>query len=646
MKRIVTNSSNYWTYAVCALLIAAAGIAFQVGAQSPTTPTNGTIGGFAPLKPKLSMGEGRPLESPERPVNTGRGEDNGSISSFVETLQGTDSAFQIVLGQSRMFTTREPIAKDGGVAAIAVSDPTILEFEVMPNPRMIRLTGRRAGVTDLSFTTSDSKTYSFEVHVTYDLDLLRAQMKQVFPEAYIKLGQMREHLVVEGQARSTDQMARILQVLEGYLVSMQVRSQDGNNQANRGAPGGGGADEGGPEAGPGAGNANPDGAAAPNSPDGATDPNDPNAPPADPLMPAAPQNPAADDPQGPVVGRDGMAVSAMTGRSASRVTVPRPQIINLMTVPGVQQVMLQVQIAELNRTALREIGVDWLLNTPNATLGTQIAGATAGASNTGGGLLGLGPTTTGFAIFPSGELAFMIRALRRNSVLNVLAEPNLVALHGQEASFLAGGEFPVPVPQAGNGTPVITIQYKQFGVLLNFIPYILDDETIRLRVAPEASSIDESIGTEVAGSRVPGISTRRINTSVEMKQGQTLALAGLLQVAMDGQTSRIPLLGDLPYIGTMFSNTTHRRQEKELVVLVTPHLIKPMNPGEVPALPGDDVHAPNDLEFYLLNRIEGRTARPHRPTTSWDNALGFVQLMKLEQSHVVGPSGYSVDEEE
>ncbi|MBI3467064.1 MAG: hypothetical protein HY000_28960 [Planctomycetes bacterium] len=227
--------------------------------------------------------------------------------------------------------------------------------------------------------------------------------------------------------------------------------------------------------------------------------------------------------------------------------------------------------------------------------------------------------------------------------MKVLAEPNLVAMNGQSASFLAGGEFPVPVPQsgAGGGAATITIQYKKFGVELEFVPFIMDDETIRLTVDPAVSSIDFDLGIVLEGFRVPGLNKRNAHTVVELRQGQTLAIAGLLQVELAGRTARIPGLGDLPYIGPLFSNTTNERVEKELVVLVTPYLIEPMNSNQVPSLPGDEVNEPNDLEFYLLGRIEGRTGRDFRSTTQGDDPLGLVRRMKLESRYVCGPHGYS-----
>ena len=214
-----------------------------------------------------------------------------------------------------------------------------------------------------------------------------------------------------------------------------------------------------------------------------------------------------------------------------------------------------------------------------------------------------------------------------------------MALSGQKANFLAGGEFPVPVPQNSGGGTTITVEFKTYGVQLEFVPYVLEDETVRLTVTPEESAPDFSNAVEISGYFVPGINTRRATTTVEMRQGQTLAIAGLLRVSVDANTKRIPGLGDLPYIGPLFSNTSHTRQEKELLVLVTPHLVAPMNADQVPCLPGQELVDPNDLEFYLLNRIEGRTGREHLPTRHWDDPWGFRRLMHLESRAVSGPVG-------
>lgn len=535
------------------------------------------------------------------------------MASFIDTLKANDAAFEVILGQGRLLTTKVDIATGEGTAVIAVGDPTVIDFQVLPNPRMIRVIGRRAGVTDLSITTADGEVYGFEVHVVYDLPLLRAQLKQVFPDAHLRLAQIREHLVVEGQARSPAQVSQILQATESYLESIQVPS-----------PGGGG---------------QPAAQASPRPGQSGASPAERGSP---------PENGSGYQPERQRVAQAGPE----SGGGATAGAAPvKPRIINLIRVPGIHQVMLQVRIAELDRTGAREIGADILGVDPTSgnIFGTSISGATVNALATLGlgGLVGVANTAnstsgTAFGIIPGADFEILFRALRQNSLLSILAEPNLMALSGQEASFLAGGEFPVPVPQSGGGAAGnITIEWKKFGVQLDFIPYVTEDESIRLKVSPEVSTIDDSLGVTVLGTTVPGVNSRNASTVVELRQGQTLAIAGLLTVTIEGRTSRIPGLGDLPYIGPMFSNTSHERVEKELLVLVTPYLVEPMDPDQVPPLPGEEVQDPNDLEFYLLNRIEGRTGRNHRSTTNWDDPLGLRYLLKLEQRHVCGPVGFS-----
>jgi pilus assembly protein CpaC len=468
-----------------------------------------------------------------------------------------------------------------------------VDFEILPNPRMIRLLGKRAGVTDLTFVTSDDQVSVFEVHVQYDLDLLQAHLRRMFPDSLILVSQLREHLILEGQARDLRQAQQIERAVRSFLLSSGIALQSGGDSGLR--------------------------------------PEDVSAPEAQ----YGDEGAAVLEELG-VLPRAGLELAE---RPELRALLADPLIINLMTVPGVQQVLLQVRVAELNRTGMREIGADTFFEFgPGNILGTRIGGANVDLTG-----LTPGSTTTGFGIFPNARVEIILRALREASLIRVLAEPNLVALSGHEASFLAGGEFPVPVPQGTTGFSNVTVRFKEFGVQLNFVPYILDDDSIRLEVRPEVSTIDESLGTTlvVGGDPVPGINTRRVHTTVELREGESLALAGLLQVALDADTKRIPGLGDLPYIGPLFSNTTHKRVEKELLVLVTPYLVSPLSPHEVGPMPGDEVEDPDDHEFYLLNRIEGRTGSGHRSTVSWDDPLGIRRRIRHERQQVRGPAGFT-----
>ncbi len=557
---------------------------------------------------------------------------------------GSTAAIEIKVGQGRFLTLKEDLTALGGPAPfVAVGDPSVADF-FQVGPRQLRLLGKRLGTTDLTLTTGTGKTYDFEVQVVADLDVLRAQLRQIFPDASLQVAQLREKLIVEGQARDASQVVRIVATIESYIRAVQrvqVTGQVGDAQ---------------------------------NQVTG----EDPNTPPGPPQPPGAGANPvAASAPPmgigsgttgfGPATGIPVGASAATTSPgafTAGQIAANQLQVINLIRVPTSQQVLLKVRIAELNRTAFRQIGADFVASFASSRnlFGTQIAGngftpGRVGYSNfpyTNGGTLtsdlrglNLGSQATAFATFNDGQLAPVLNALRRNNVLKVLAEPNLVALNGHQASFLAGGEFPVPsFSGVGSGSGVggtSSTQFKKFGVQLSFIPIVQDNEVIRLTVDPEVSSIDYSIATTLVpgGSPVPGLNVRNAHTTVELRQGDTLAIAGLLQLELDGNTQRLPGLGDLPYIGAFFSNTTSNRVEKELVVLVTPYVVEPIPPGQVPPTPGDEVNQPNDLEFFFQNRIEGRTGVDSRATTMYDDPLRLIRNVSVERKYLVGPGGYS-----
>lgn len=566
------------------------------------------IGGMPTLLPTIPPLSPRPNQgsAPDQQWNPGRGQ--APMASFIESLKGNDAAIEVIVGQGKLLTLKEDLAKPEGAAVVAVGDPTVLDFEILPSPRMIRLIARRIGVTDLSITTVDGKTYAMEVHVVYDLKLIQAQLMQIFPDTYLRLGQMREHVVIEGQARNAGQVAQIVTTLRNYLRSAQVPSEV---KSKEGQPAGG--------------------------------------PPAS-EKPA--DKPADDAPEGPDGGDEEPLAGEGEGRPTTSATIRNPEIINLLRVPGSQQVLLKVRIAELNRTALREIGADILGVDPDTgtILGTNISSAAVTAMGTVGlgGLVGsasstLGAESTAFGIFPRSDWEIIFRALRANAVLTVLAEPNLVAMSGHKAHFLAGGEFPIPVPQSNTGGgQTTTVEFREFGVRLNFVPYIMNEDRVRLSVMPEVSTVDFTLGTTlvVGGDPVPGLNTRRAATTVDLGQGETLAIAGLLQLETSGETQRIPLLGDLPYIGPLFSNTRHRRQEKELLVLVTPYLVQPMQPHQVGPLPGDEVRDPTDAEFYLKNRVHGQTGRDFRATTDYE-IRRKQQLHRESYQYIHGPHGFS-----
>ncbi len=290
-------------------------------------------------------------------------------------------------------------------------------------------------------------------------------------------------------------------------------------------------------------------------------------------------------------------------------------IVNLLTVTGEQQVQLEVSFAEVSRSALKQIGMNAL------QFGHKDNNYVAGlinpsASFSAGSLEGLEPGTTKLVDAPlQSAFAFLfgtdpkasypfslaLSVLASNGYARVLAEPTLVAVNGEEASFLAGGEFPVPLPQA---LGQVVIQYKKFGIQLEFLPTIVDG-TIQLRLALTVSDLDFSLGIKIASVTVPGLTSRHSQTTVRLRDGQSFAIAGLLSDKVRSSVDKVPLLGDLPILGALFRSTGYRREETELLVVVTAHLVRPQ--GERPPLPGQGYQTdPSDLELFLLGSQESR----------------------------------------
>jgi len=261
-------------------------------------------------------------------------------------------------------------------------------------------------------------------------------------------------------------------------------------------------------------------------------------------------------------------------------------VINLLQLPGgsgSQQVMLQVRIAEVNRRAVQELGVNFFSTRPNATgrvTTQQFAAPDFNDQNKSG--LNFSDFLNIFFFNHSEGLGIAIKALEQKGLFQSLAEPNLIAYNNQEASFLAGGEFPVPVVQGNTGA--VSIIFKEFGVRLNFKPTIAGD-VIRLKVRPEVSSLDFNNGITLQGFRIPSLITRRAETDVELRDGQSFAIAGLLNNITQSDGAKVPFLSKIPIIGYLFKSNADRKERTELMVLVTPHLVRPMNPDEVPALP-------------------------------------------------------------
>jgi pilus assembly protein CpaC len=307
-------------------------------------------------------------------------------------------------------------------------------------------------------------------------------------------------------------------------------------------------------------------------------------------------------------------VLALTGPYAPLDEAKKPKVINLMEVSGVHQVMLEVRVSEISRSLLKELAINFNYM---GTSGARNLGLSPGISMLGKLTTVSGGALSGMQISDAVNLIFrffssdtawtvFIDALKEEGLLKVLAEPTLITLSGKTANFLAGGEFPIPVPQSsGAGGTVITIEYKPFGVGLNFTPTVLSNKKINMVVTPEVSDLDFSNALTTSGFVVPALTTRRVSTVIELADGQSFAIAGLLKDNVRSIVSKFPLLGDIPILGALFRSTSFQKNDTELVVIVTAHLVKPLDMAKQ-TLPTDQYVEPDDIDFYLFGYQEGR----------------------------------------
>lgn len=290
------------------------------------------------------------------------------------------------------------------------------------------------------------------------------------------------------------------------------------------------------------------------------------------------------------------------------------RVTNLMTVGGSQQVMLKVRFAEMQRSVAKNL---------SSSIGLDVTGNTL--SQIGTGNLLQAPTTTGTAAatggqqgafsigFSSGDLAInlMLEALETKGLVRTLAEPNLVAISGNEAGFLAGGEFPIPVAD-GDG---IKIEYKPFGIELKFKPIVVDGDLINLTIDTAVSELDTTQSITVGTTTVPAFSRREAQTVVEMRDGQSMSIAGLLEDNFADATSQVPWIGDVPVLGALFRSANYQRDQSELVIIVTPHLVTPVD-GDSLTLPTDRIRIPNESELFLLGNVAGSKRNKRAPQSS------------------------------
>jgi pilus assembly protein CpaC len=315
-----------------------------------------------------------------------------------------------------------------------------------------------------------------------------------------------------------------------------------------------------------------------------------------------------------LAGRVSNAANMDRALAVARAYAPEGKLSNLMEVGGVQQVMLEVRVAEMSRSTTKKLGINFGYSRGGDFGISTLGGLSQATSPTNADLtvgpvgLILSPVLNAFFRFHSGDATWtgLVDALKEDGLVKVLAEPTLIAISGHSASFLAGGEFPIPVPQ-GDGD--ITIEFKQFGVGLSFTPTVLAANKIGIDVTPEVSELDFATAFRFGGYVVPGITSRRASTRIELADGQSFAIAGLLNEKVRESVSKFPFLGDIPIIGVLFRSTSFVKNETELVIIVTPHLVKPLD-AKKQTLPTDYFIEPNDAEFYLEGLLEGREKTP------------------------------------
>jgi pilus assembly protein CpaC len=590
-----------------------------------TKPTTAPVPRVIPLEP-LPAGNGQPPASspqprvirfpvddsgmvpdlPSLPVEVrSKQEVSADLSNMIETVTGPEAEISLIEGQTKVIQSRRELTR------IVISNPLIADVELLndqPNSRLVNLYGKSFGTTSLTMWDQTNRPVSFLVRVSLDTKDLSSRISQAFPGADVKVRQVGPQVILDGQVPDSKTMSDIIQ-----LVSYTLMSSPSLRGAAGGGVGGGG-------------------------------------------MAAA----------GGGGGGGGMGGGGAGGGMAGRASM---MLINRLTVPGPRQVLLHVKIAEINRSATRTLGVSWLyargqsligsappgINAPGM-ISTSASAAYTQASNAAGFVKPIQGTFSGtgtaapsantplFGVFDAGHFSLFIEALRSNSLAKILAEPNLVALDGQPARFLVGGMFPFPVPQSSSipgGTAVVTVQFQRFGVILTFLPEILANDVIRLDVEPVISQLNFAESTTVNGGTVPSITERSARTVVELREGQSLAIAGLLQLTTNATTLRVPGLGDLPIVGSWFSANTIETVEIETVVIVTPELVSPLDKNEVTEAPGDRVYQPNDPEFYLLGRIEGKLGREFRATKGEQDPLNLMKHFQSEQQWVVGPHGHA-----
>lgn len=582
-------------------------------AQPPAGPPGG--GGMGPPPgalpqprpfPQLPFGEEK-LRLPRlagsgilgtTPIPTEK--DLEQFRQFIEGVLDPRNTLDLIEGRARIILLKETPKRT------QIVDESVANFRILePDGKQMTIIGLKAGITVLNLWFTDPKQKDRDVILSYLVRVfpdpeakerleavykaLEQEINRAYPRSRVRLTLIGDKIMVSGQAHDLIEAYQIIRIVGANAPGQQ--QQPGQQQR-------------------------------PSVPTSALTP---TGNPFDPLRPG--QTPGLEE----------------------FLTAGGPNVINNLRVPGEQQVMLRVMVAEVNRAAARSIGVNFNIINNQGTLvfgqqtGNLIAGLTQPGAGNAAGLVNL-PVN-----LDNGQIPIAIQALRTLNYAKSLAEPTLTARNGATAFFLAGGQFPVPVVtglgafgQFGGGLQ--GVQFVPFGVQLFFTPVITDRDRIRLTVTATVSTRDNAAATTIAGALVPGLNTRTFSTTVELREGQTMAVAGLIQTNSGAQAERVPFFGDLPFVGRLASFQRASAGEQELVILVTPELVHPLEPHELPKLPGADIFEPGDLEFYLLGRLESRRAYDYRSPVMTD-IHRMLSYRRCERHYILGPSGHTEEPE-
>jgi pilus assembly protein CpaC len=346
------------------------------------------------------------------------------------------------------------------------------------------------------------------------------------------------------------------------------------------------------------------------------------------------------------------AVAADRALAVAKALSPNG-VINAMNIAPSQQVLLEVRFLEASRDAGRQLGVNWFGGNASGSRGFNTGqgglingtptNATPGALTlvqTAGTLAGTSTAPFGVALANvinrnGASIDVLVTALETKGLVRRLAEPNLMALSGDTAQFLAGGEFPVPIAAtSANGIVTPTIEFKPFGVRLSFTPVVLAKGIINLRIAPEVSELDFSNAVTISGTTIPSLVTRNATTTVELRDGQSFAIAGLLEANDLRGRSQVPWIGSVPVLGALFSSNSYLKHETDLVIIVTPHLVQPAAPGQRLATPLDERLPSDDVDFFLMGRMEEGKSHSNYVNNAGDAVGPYGHIIRVEP----GPS--------